>query len=200
MSFWNSWTGAASSFRRRSGRQSLGIRTPHLRPCRDRTSQEAFLKLEEIQDSTSLGLFAVRAVRVGEHPVYVLGGRRLDKNFLLALDLPPDMRTLLYQNRGDHFSPDLLLDAGVGGNRCNVHSSCREVCAVDRSGPPVQAGNNRNCELVFGSGGRKKFFTPFLCAGRAKDRPLLGILADWKFSPVLRRTEAPHSRFSPAGG
>jgi len=74
------------------------------------TNQGAFLKQEELQDSTALGLFAVRAARAGEHPIYVIGGRRLDKNFLSALDLPEGMRALLYQNRGDHFSPDFLLD------------------------------------------------------------------------------------------
>ena len=58
----------------------------------------------------TLGLFAVRATRVGERPVYVIGGRRLDKDFLAGLDLPAGMRALLYQNRGDHFSPDLLID------------------------------------------------------------------------------------------
>jgi len=74
----------------------------------------AFLKQEELQDSTALGLFAVHAVPVGEHPVYVIGGRRLDKNFLSALDLPADLRALLYQNRGDHFSPELLIDPSTG--------------------------------------------------------------------------------------
>ncbi|HET7892826.1 MAG TPA: hypothetical protein VFL34_14960, partial [Candidatus Sulfotelmatobacter sp.] len=69
----------------------------------------AFLKREELQDSTTLGLFAVRATSVGEHPVYVVGGRRLDKNFLSGLDLPADVRVLLYQNRGDAFSPASLL-------------------------------------------------------------------------------------------
>ena len=63
------------------------------------SGQGAFLKREELQDSTALGLFAVRATRIGEHPVYVVGGQRLDKNFLSALDLPADMRVLLYQNR-----------------------------------------------------------------------------------------------------
>ena len=77
--------------------------------------QIAFLKQEELQDSTALGLFAVRATRVGERPVYVIGGRRLDQSFLSTLDLPADMRALLYQNRGDHFSPDLLVDPAGGG-------------------------------------------------------------------------------------
>jgi hypothetical protein len=37
---------------------------------------------KNLQDGTALGLFAVRATRVGERPVYVIGGRRLDKDFL----------------------------------------------------------------------------------------------------------------------
>jgi two-component system, NtrC family, nitrogen regulation sensor histidine kinase NtrY len=78
-------------------------------------NQGSFLKQEELQDSTALGLFAVRATHVGDHSIYVIGGRRLDKNFLSALYLPADMRALLYQNRGDHFSSDLLLDPSIGG-------------------------------------------------------------------------------------
>jgi signal transduction histidine kinase len=74
------------------------------------SGQSAFLKREELQDSNALGLFAVRASGISEHPVYVVGGWRLDKNFLSALDLPADMRVLLYQNRSDHFSPESLLD------------------------------------------------------------------------------------------
>ena len=81
------------------------------------SGQSAFLKREELQDSTALGLFAVRTTRVGEHPVYVVSGERLDKNFLSGLDLPADMRVLLYQNRSDSFLPGSLLDpsAGVSG-------------------------------------------------------------------------------------
>ena len=43
--------------------------------------QPAFLKLEQLQDSTALGLFTVRISGEREHPVYVVGGRRLDKAF-----------------------------------------------------------------------------------------------------------------------
>ena len=82
--------------------------------------QDAFLKREELQDSTALGLFAVRATRIGEHPVYVVGGQRLDKNFLSGLDLPADLRVLLYQNRSDHFSTDSLLDPSAPGNRSDA--------------------------------------------------------------------------------
>src|SRR5882757_1264236 len=70
--------------------------------------QGAFLKQEPLPDGSALGLFAVRATRVGERPVYVIGGRRLDTVFLAGLDLPVGMRALLYQNRGERFSADLL--------------------------------------------------------------------------------------------
>src|ERR1700730_12065700 len=79
------------------------------------SEQRSFLKREELQDSNWLGLFAVRTTRIGDHPVCVVGGRRLDKNFLAALDLPADTRVLLYQNRSDHFSSDSLLDPSGNG-------------------------------------------------------------------------------------
>ena len=91
--------------------------------------QAAFLKQEELQDRTELGLFAVRATH-GEHPVYVVGGRRLDKDFLSALDLPAGMRALLYQNRGDHFSPDWLLDP-AGSVADEKHSLSKLQPVVD---------------------------------------------------------------------
>ena len=78
--------------------------------------RDAFLKQEDMQDSTALGLFAMRATRVGDHLIYVIGGRRLDKNFLATLDLPANMRALLYQVRGDHFSADQLVDPAVPGS------------------------------------------------------------------------------------
>ncbi len=76
----------------------------------DSSEQSAFLKREELPDSTALGLFAVRASRIGEHLVYVVGGKRIDKDFLTALDLPAETRVLLYQNRSEQFSADSLLD------------------------------------------------------------------------------------------
>src|SRR5260370_25765396 len=72
--------------------------------------KSAFLKQEELQDNPALGLFAVRALHVGEHPVYVIGGRRLDKDFLSALDLPAGMRVLLYLNHGDHPCSESLIN------------------------------------------------------------------------------------------
>jgi signal transduction histidine kinase len=73
--------------------------------------KEAFLKREELPDGAALGLFAVREVPVGDKPLFVIGGRRLDRNFLAGLEPPPGMRAMLYHNPGTEFSPSLLVDS-----------------------------------------------------------------------------------------
>jgi len=73
-------------------------------------SKGAFLKQEDLPDGAALGLFAVRAVDVGDKSLYVIGGRRLDKDFLASLELPSGMRAMLYQNLGTGFSPQFLID------------------------------------------------------------------------------------------
>ncbi len=70
----------------------------------------AFLKREELPDGPTLGLFAVRAARVGEQPLYVIGGERLDQGFLSTLDIPTGTRVLLYQNLDAKWNPKSLLD------------------------------------------------------------------------------------------
>ncbi|MGA2235389.1 MAG: ATP-binding protein [Terriglobales bacterium] len=70
----------------------------------------AFLKREEFPDGATLGLFAVRVARVGEQPLYVIGGERLDQGFLSTLDIPAGTRVLLYQNLDTKWNPKSLLD------------------------------------------------------------------------------------------
>jgi two-component system, NtrC family, nitrogen regulation sensor histidine kinase NtrY len=70
----------------------------------------AFLKREELPDGPTLGLFAVRIARVGEQPLYVIGGERLDQGFLSTLDIPTGTRVLLYQNLDTTWNPKSLLD------------------------------------------------------------------------------------------
>ncbi|MGA2981348.1 MAG: ATP-binding protein [Terriglobales bacterium] len=70
----------------------------------------AFLKREELPDGATLGLFAVRVARVGEQPLYVIGGKRLDQGFLSTLDIPGGTRVLLYQNLDAKWNPKSLLD------------------------------------------------------------------------------------------
>src|SRR5271170_1021409 len=64
----------------------------------DWNSKGAFLRRVDMPDSVDLGLLAVRTVRVGEKQFYLIGGERLDQNFLATLVLPEGMRTLLYRN------------------------------------------------------------------------------------------------------
>ena len=71
----------------------------------------AFLKREDLMDGPALGLFAMRTVNLGEKPLFIVGGRRLDKEFLASLELPTGMRALLYENLEPSFSPKLLIDS-----------------------------------------------------------------------------------------
>ena len=72
---------------------------------------DAFLKSEELADGAKLALSSVREVRVGDKSLYVVGGQRVDENFLASLELPTGMRAMFYQNLGTGFSPLLLIDA-----------------------------------------------------------------------------------------
>ena len=141
--------------------------------------QSAFLKREELQDSAALGLFAVQATGLGEHPVYVIGGRKLDKNFLSALDLPADMRVVFYQNRSDHFSPDSLLDPSVS-------TSSGATRPVEKFAQLVEAVRQSNQEMTgtiawSSDPADEEVFHAIPLRGAGKDRsskdgPLLAIL------------------------
>jgi signal transduction histidine kinase len=72
----------------------------------------AFLTKEELPDGVALSLTVVRPLPVGDKNFYIIGGRRLDQNFLPSLVLPTGMRTLLYQNLEPGFAPAELTDAG----------------------------------------------------------------------------------------
>jgi two-component system, NtrC family, nitrogen regulation sensor histidine kinase NtrY len=137
------------------------------------TAQRAFLMQEELQDSTALGVFAVRMARPGEHPVYVIGGRRLDKQFLSAIELPSGMQALLYQNRGDHFSGDWLIDpsasAAETGRDATKFAALVEAVRESRqemSGKIRWSADQADDEV----------FRAIPLAGLGKDPALLGIL------------------------
>ncbi len=139
------------------------------------SGQSAFLKREELQDSTALGLFAVRVTRISEHPVYVVGGRQLDKNFLSGLDLPADTRVLLYQNRNDHFSPDSILDPSLPANGSQAARPAEKFTHLIES---VQRYNEEMTGVVSWSSDQAddEVFHAIPLRGAGKDRPLLAIL------------------------
>src|SRR5580704_9588833 len=137
--------------------------------------QQAFLKQEDLQDGTALGMFAVRATRAGENPVYVIGGRRLDKTFLSGIDMPAGMRALLYQNRGERFAAELLVDPAE-----NAGEIVRPVQELEPLVDAVRQSKEETSWLVHwsGDGAEDEVFhaIPLLGAGAGKDRPLLAIL------------------------
>jgi len=76
----------------------------------DWNSKGAFLRRVDTPDAVDLALLAVRTVRVGEKRLFLIGGQRLDQNFLATLVLPEGMRALLYRNLEQGFVPEELTD------------------------------------------------------------------------------------------
>jgi len=72
-------------------------------------SSAAFLRQEELPDGAALSLSAIRRVEVGDKPIFVIGGRRLDQDFMASLELPAGMRAMLYRNLARGFSAPLLI-------------------------------------------------------------------------------------------
>ena len=100
-------------------------------------SAGAFLKREELPDGSSLGLFAVRATHVGEQPLYVIGGERLDQGFLSTLDIPTATRVLLYQNLDSRWNAKSLLD--LNGPASGAERIAPLIEQVRRTGQETQA-------------------------------------------------------------
>ena len=83
----------------------------------DLPSQGAVLRLVPLPDGATLGLMAARAVNIGDKPLFILGGQRLDRDFVSSLTLPAGMRALLYRNLEPGFSaPSLIGPAGSVDN------------------------------------------------------------------------------------
>jgi nitrogen fixation/metabolism regulation signal transduction histidine kinase len=74
----------------------------------------------------------VRAARIGEQPLYVIGGERLDQGFLSTLDIPSGTRALLYQNLDEKWNPKSLLD--LNGPAAGADKMASLVEQVRRSG------------------------------------------------------------------
>ena len=119
-----------------------------------------------------LGLFVVRATPVGEHPIYVIGGRRLDKTFLAGLDMPAGMRALLYQNRGDRFAAELLLDPSTRSDSRRPAEKLEPLVDAVRQSTQEMTSRVRWSE----DQAEDEVFHAIPLAGAGKDHPLLAIL------------------------
>jgi two-component system, NtrC family, nitrogen regulation sensor histidine kinase NtrY len=89
----------------------VGYKNDWITATKDWHGSSAFLKREELPDGVALSLTAVRTLPVGEKNFYIIGGRRLDQNFLASLVLPSGMRALLYRNLEPNFVATALTDA-----------------------------------------------------------------------------------------
>jgi signal transduction histidine kinase len=136
-----------------------------------------FLKQAELQDNAALGLFAVRAIHVGEHPVYIVGGRRVDKDFLSALDLPAGMRVLLYLNHGDHSVSESLIDPSRSAKTPERNRPADKIAPVIEA---VRQSNQEMTTIVHWSPDRAddELFHAIPLQGPSSEtqKPLLGIL------------------------
>jgi two-component system, NtrC family, nitrogen regulation sensor histidine kinase NtrY len=89
----------------------VGYKNDGVTASKDWRETGAFLQREELPDGVALSLSVVRVLPVGNKNLYIIGGRRLDQNFLASLVLPAGMRTLLYRNLEPSFVSTSLTDA-----------------------------------------------------------------------------------------
>jgi signal transduction histidine kinase len=97
----------------------VGYKNDWVTATTDWRGSRAFLKKEELPDGVALSVAAVRTVSGGNNKsLYVIGGRRLNQNFLASLVLPSGMRALLYRNLEPGFVEAALTD--VNGSADNA--------------------------------------------------------------------------------
>lgn len=92
-------------------RARVGYKNDWVLANKDWADTGAFLRKEELPDGMELSLSVVRALSGGnDKNLYVIGGRRLDQNFLATLVMPPGMRALLYRNLETNFVSTAVTD------------------------------------------------------------------------------------------
>ncbi len=116
---------------------------------KDWNSQGAFLSRVDLPDSVDLGVLAVRAVRVGEKHFYLIGGQRLDQDFLATLVLPATMRALLYRNLEQGFVAFALTDSHGPASQADLFAPL--ITEVQRTHRELQetinSGSNRKANF-----------------------------------------------------
>jgi two-component system nitrogen regulation sensor histidine kinase NtrY len=134
----------------------------------DWNSKGAFLRRVDTPDAVDLGLLAVRTVRVGERRLFLIGGQRLDQNFLATLVLPEGMRALLYRNLEQGFVPSELTDPRGPVSQPELFSSM--IANVQKKRRELQ----ETVASGAGPGVNSETFNAIPLAGREGD--LLGVL------------------------
>jgi len=88
----------------------VGHKNDWVTAVKDWNDTPAFLKKEQLPDGVAISLSVVRTNNtVAGKTLYIIGGRRLDQNFLASLVLPAGMRALIYTNLDPAFVSASLL-------------------------------------------------------------------------------------------
>ena len=172
-------------------------------------SRGAFLKREELADGVALALVTVGETRAGDRKLYVVGGQRLDREFLSTLVLPAGMRVLLYRNLDpQHSSGELIGPSGPAATGINLQFGPKEQMETPQtvgSGSqaetfhPVPLTGSQNQDfvaaLLVGSSRRElvelESFLRYTGGVLAGGGSLLGLaLAWWATSRVTRPVQA----------
>ncbi len=95
-------------------------------------SPNAFLASVPVPDGVTLGLLAVSTLKNADVPFYVVGGTRIDREFISSLTLPAGMRVLLYRNSGGGFSAQDLI--GPSGAVENPEKVAPLIARVNQTG------------------------------------------------------------------
>src|SRR2546425_711619 len=96
----------------------VGYKYDWVTSVKDWNETPAFLRKEELPDGVAPSLTVVRAnSTVADKNLYIIAGRRLDKNFLASLVLPAGMRALIYTNLEPNFSAGSLLGEKVDADQ-----------------------------------------------------------------------------------
>jgi two-component system, NtrC family, nitrogen regulation sensor histidine kinase NtrY len=96
----------------------VGYKNDWVTSVKDWNEIPAFFKKEELPDGVSLSLSVVRTNNtVADKTLYIIGGHRVDKNFLASLVLPSGMRALIYTNLEPSFVPTSLLGEKIDADQ-----------------------------------------------------------------------------------
>jgi two-component system nitrogen regulation sensor histidine kinase NtrY len=114
----------------------IGYKNDWVTAKSDWSDTQAFLKREELPTEVAISLSVVRTQPNAPKPFYIIGGRRLDKNFLASLVLPAGMRALIYTNLDPGFTSTSLLGEKI------------EPGQADRFAPLVEQLQNHPQPLV----------------------------------------------------
>jgi two-component system, NtrC family, nitrogen regulation sensor histidine kinase NtrY len=131
-------------------------------------NRRPFLKEEALPDgSAQIGLFAVRALRGDEKTVYLVGGTRLDREFLMSLPALGGTQVFLYRNFNAAFDPHGLV--GVHGD---AENAAPYKSLIDQS----RATGQDSDAVVYPTGNREDSMDVTAISLKAEDGNVMAVL------------------------